>query len=91
MILGSILFCLTLAHLTLECQVESVAYQHFGDTRSMLQHNNYVTAQNKIYCAANANLPLPTQNGDSVEPSSSGWRISCFPTSLSPTKRNFSK
>ena len=48
MILGSILLCLALAHLTLECQVESVAYQHFGNTRSMLQHSNYVSAQNKI-------------------------------------------
>lgn len=35
--------------------------------------------------------PLPLQKGESAEPSSKSWRISCFPTSESPTSSTFKR
>lgn len=36
-------------------------------------------------------LPLPLQKGESADPSSKSCKISCFPTSESPTSKTFKR
>ncbi|CAD6201476.1 GSCOCG00000276001-RA-CDS [Cotesia congregata] len=47
-------------------------------------NNNNKKSNNEINTCA-------PQKGDSEAPSSRPLRISCFPTSLSPTRRNFKR